>query len=176
MDSNSRQRTIVTEKDDVPPAPAHVRDDTAMCTVSVKGLRENWQKWTDERREYQRRNPFSCDSRPCVEAPLRGQEGYGKPTPGSLTEQRGKNAHAHTSREVQELCEVIRTIGVTRYADATNGNVTTVEFGKLFEHYVTISNKLVGILRRARKHRLVDFDGEVLWQGRDDRVVISLLQ
>uniref|UniRef100_A0A3Q0T1F6 Costars domain-containing protein n=1 Tax=Amphilophus citrinellus TaxID=61819 RepID=A0A3Q0T1F6_AMPCI len=58
----------------------------------------------------------------------------------------------------------------------SNEKVITVEFGKLFEHYVSISNKLVGILLRARKQRLVDFEGEMLWQGKDDHVVITLLQ
>uniref|UniRef100_A0A4W6EHQ3 Costars domain-containing protein n=1 Tax=Lates calcarifer TaxID=8187 RepID=A0A4W6EHQ3_LATCA len=59
---------------------------------------------------------------------------------------------------------------------SSNGKVITVEFGKLFEHYVTISNKLVGILLRARKQKLVDFKGEMLWQGKDDHVLITLLQ
>lgn len=49
----------------------------------------------------------------------------------------------------------------------------TVEFGKLFDRYVS---KLVGILLRARKQRLVDFEGEMLWQGKDDHVLITLLQ
>uniref|UniRef100_A0A8C7XA42 Si:dkey-29b11.3 n=1 Tax=Oryzias sinensis TaxID=183150 RepID=A0A8C7XA42_9TELE len=77
--------------------------------------------------------------------------------------------------EVQELCQVIRSIGELKERDGT-GTVITVEFGKLFEHYVTISNKLVGILLRARKQRLVHFEGEMLWQGKDDHVVISLEQ
>lgn len=83
-------------------------------------------------------------------------------------ELRGRDAHTHISREVRELREAIKRIGEP-------GKVVTVEFGKLFEHYVTISNKLVGILLRARKQGLVEFDGEMLWQGRDDHVVITLL-
>uniref|UniRef100_A0AAY4E7V4 Costars domain-containing protein n=1 Tax=Denticeps clupeoides TaxID=299321 RepID=A0AAY4E7V4_9TELE len=51
-----------------------------------------------------------------------------------------------------------------------------VDFGTLFERYVTISDKLVGVLLRARKQGLVHFEGEMLWQGRDDHVVITLLQ
>ena len=53
--------------------------------------------------------------------------------------------------------------------------VTTIEFGKLFGIYTYISNKLVGILLRARKYGLVDFEGETLFQRRDDGVIISLL-
>lgn len=45
----------------------------------------------------------------------------------------------------------------------------------LFDRYIRISDKVVGILMRARKHGLVDFEGEMLWQGRDDHVVITLL-
>ncbi|XP_049440705.1 actin-binding Rho-activating protein-like [Epinephelus fuscoguttatus] len=179
MGTNSQSPTIMKTEDDNPD-PAQFSDDTAACIVSVKGLKENWQKWSDERREYQKHNPFSHDSRPTVVVPQKGQDDYGRPLQGSLTEQRGKDAHTHISREVEELCEVIRNIGKPTGKDGdgsgSDGKVVTVEFGKLFEHYVTISNKLVGILLRARKQRLVDFEGEMLWQGKDDHVVIMLLQ
>uniref|UniRef100_A0A8C7F2P0 Si:dkey-29b11.3 n=1 Tax=Oncorhynchus kisutch TaxID=8019 RepID=A0A8C7F2P0_ONCKI len=84
-------------------APIEFNDDRTVCVTSVKGLKENWQRWS-------------------------------------------------------------------------NKPVVTVEFGKLFEHYVNISNKVVGILLRARKQGLVSFEGEMLWQGQDDRVLITLLQ
>ena len=178
MGTNSQSTTVMETEDDVS-APAQLRDDTAVCIVSVKGLKENWQKWSDEHQEYQKHNPFSHNTRPTVVVPQRGQDNYGKPLQGSLTEQRGKDAHTHISREVQELCEVIRNIGELRDGD---GSVSSggekgiaVEFGKLFEHYVAISNKLVGILLRARKQGLVNFEGEMLWQGKDDHVVITLL-
>ena len=53
--------------------------------------------------------------------------------------------------------------------------MSTIEFGRLFDIYVYISNKLVGILLRARKYRLVDFEGETLFQGRDNSVPVHLL-
>ncbi|XP_031729557.1 actin-binding Rho-activating protein [Anarrhichthys ocellatus] len=178
MGTNS-QSSIMETEDDIPD-PAQFSDDTAACIVSVKGLKENWQKWSDEHREYQKHNPFSQDTRPSVVVPQRGQDDYGRPLQGSVTEQRGKDAHTHVSREVEELCEVIRNIGQPGDKDgdgrSSDGRVITVEFGKLFEHYVTISNKLVGILLRARKQGLVDFEGEMLWQGKDDHAVITLLQ
>lgn len=179
MGTNSQITTAMETQNDVP-APAQFSDDTAVCIASVKGLKENWQKWSSEHQEYQKHNPFSHDTRPSVVVPQRGQDDYGRPLQGSMTEQRGKDAHTHISREVEELCEVIRNIGEPREKDGDGSGsdvkVTTVEFGKLFEHYVTISNKLVGILLRARKQKLVDFEGEMLWQGQDDRVVITLLQ
>jgi len=46
----------------------------------------------------------------------------------------------------------------------------------LFELYKVISNKIVGLLIRARKHGLVEFEGEMLYQKRDDNVVITLLR
>ncbi|KAG7474310.1 hypothetical protein JOB18_006141 [Solea senegalensis] len=161
------------------PAPTPFSEDTAVCIVSVKSLKENWQKWSDDHQEYQKNNPFSQETRPSVVVPQRGQDDYGRPMQGSMTEQRGRDAHTHVSREVQELCEVIRNIGEPRNRDdgggSRDGSVIAVEFGKLFEHYVTISNKLVGILLRARKQRLVHFEGEMLWQGKDDNVMITLM-
>lgn len=155
------------------------KDSSTASISSVQGLKENWQKWSTEHQEYQKKNPFSHDARPGVLVPRRAQDGYGRPLHGSMTEQRGKDAHTHVSKEVQELCEVIRNIGEMEDRNGEEGGcgrkVVTVKFGKLFEHYVTISNKLVGILLRARKQRLVEFQGEMLWQGQDDHVVITLL-
>lgn len=167
-------------KNDIPPA-VQFGDDRTVCVVSVKGLKENWQKWSNERQEYQKHNPFSHDTKPTTMVPQRGQDGYGRPLEGSMTEQRGKDAHTHVSREVRELCDVIRDIGEPRSRDGEGvgdggSRRVSVEFGQLFEHYVTISNKVVGILLRARKQGLVHFKGEMLWQGQDDRVVITLLQ
>ncbi|XP_015237991.1 PREDICTED: actin-binding Rho-activating protein-like [Cyprinodon variegatus] len=158
---------------------AQCGEDSAMPIVSVKGLKENWQRWSNEHQENQKLNPFSHDTRPSVVALQRGQDDYGRPQQGSLTEKRGKEAHTHIGREVQKLCEVIRNIGELKEEEDGDGGrrkTIMVEFGKLFEHYVTISNTLVGILLRARKQGLVDFKGEMLWQGKDDHVVITLLE
>ncbi|XP_024272348.1 actin-binding Rho-activating protein [Oncorhynchus tshawytscha] len=158
-------------------------DDRTVCVTSVKGLKDNWQRWSNEHQEYQKDNPFSNDRGAMVSATAqqqrlqRDQDGYGRPLEGSLTEQRGQNAHIHISREVEELCQVIRDIGEScGDGGGEKRPVVTVEFGKLFEHYVNISNKVVGILLRARKQGLVSFEGEMLWQGQDDRVLITLLQ
>ena len=51
-----------------------------------------------------------------------------------------------------------------------------IQFGELFEAYTTISNKLVGMLMRARKQGLVVFDGEMLYQRRDDDVWITCVR
>lgn len=157
-------------------APVEFNDDRTVCVTSVKGLKENWQRWSNEHQEYQKHNPFSNDRGAMVRL-QRDQDGYGRPLEGSLTEQRGQDAHVHISREVEELCQVIRDIGEScGDGGGEKRPVVTVEFGKLFEHYVNISNKVVGILLRARKQGLVSFEGEMLWQGQDNRVLITLLQ
>ncbi|NXA35497.1 ABRA protein, partial [Eudromia elegans] len=120
----------------------------------------------------QRKNPFSNDERLAAK-PLpshRGDPSYGRPPEGSKTEQRGRDAHSHVGKEVEELCGIIRSTG----EKGEDGHVS-VTFRQLFETYVTISNKVVGILLRARKHGLVHFEGEMLWQGKDDDVIITLL-
>lgn len=42
--------------------------------------------------------------------------------------------------------------------------------------YTLINDKLVGLLLRARKHKFIDFEGEVLFQRRDDDVPIFMLK
>ena len=93
------------------------------------------------------------------------------PVEGSKTEARGKKAHVHISNEIVELCEIIQTIG-QQQADGTYA----VRFHTLFEFYTRISNKVVGILKRAKKQGLVDFGPEMLFQRRDDHEIITLLK
>src|SRR5687768_12288566 len=45
-----------------------------------------------------------------------------------------------------------------------------------FQLYTVISDKLVGSLLRARKKGLIDFEGEMLYQRRDDNVPITLVK
>ncbi|XP_042189440.1 actin-binding Rho-activating protein-like [Callorhinchus milii] len=132
-------------------------------------LKQSWQKWADDHRESQRRNPFS-GSHSVTERLRPGEQGYGLPTQGSQTEQRGREAHSQVGKEMDELRGIIKRIG-----EAGPDGKTRVTFGRLFDAYVTISNKVVGILLRARKHGLVHFDGEMLWQGRDDQLLITLV-
>ena len=95
---------------------------------------------------------------------------YGRPAAGSLTERRGRQAGVHISGEVVQLCGVIEELG-ERQDDGT----VSVTFGVLFDAYTRLSNKLVGMLLRARKQGLVAFEGEMLYQRRDDDVPIRLL-
>lgn len=87
---------------------------------------------------------------------------------------RGVKANNHVSNEVKELCHIIAHCG-SKLSDAPNALIG-VRFKTLFNIYTKISNKVVGLLLRARKHGYVDFKGEVLFQTRDDNVIISLLK
>ena len=89
---------------------------------------------------------------------------------GSKTDKRGKAAAVSIGKEVQELCRIIKEYG----EDQGDGTYETT-FKELFDLYQVISNKVVGVLLRARKHGLVHFEGEMLFQRRDDGVVITLL-
>jgi hypothetical protein len=69
---------------------------------------------------------------------------------------------------------VINENGFLKHDFLTSENSVVIEFGKLFQIYTKISNKLVGMLLRARKYKLLNFDGEMLYQGRDDATLITL--
>ena len=102
--------------------------------------------------------------------PQRNDKEYGRPVAGSKTETRGRFAGAHISQEVKQLCQIILQMGEEQ-PDGT----FSVTFRRLFDRYTRISNKVVGMLLRARKQNLVHLEGEMLFQRRDDDVIITLL-
>jgi len=73
------------------------------------------------------------------------------------------------SEDVVELCTIIETNG-----DKIDDK--TITFGKLFDLYENISENLVAFLRRAKKFKFVDFEGEMLFQGKDNETRITLLK
>ena len=95
---------------------------------------------------------------------------YGTPISGSQTEARGKKAHQRISGEIVELCAIIEDQG-----HKLDNERTQIKFGRLFDIYTVTSNKAVGVLLRARKYGFVDFQGETLFQRRDDETIITLL-
>ncbi|NXK16442.1 ABRA protein, partial [Arenaria interpres] len=140
----------------------------------VNSLKDRWQEWADHHIITQKLNPFSeeFDHELAMSTRLhKGDEGYGRPKEGTKTAERAKRAEAHIHREIRDMCFIIESMAKPR----PDGKIQ-VTFGELFERYVRISDKVVGILMRARKHGLVDFEGEMLWQGRDDNVIITLLK
>ncbi|VDN02957.1 unnamed protein product [Thelazia callipaeda] len=123
----------------------------------------------NENEEKLNKNPFSSTYR----TPKYSTNAldYGRPTRGSKTEARGIKAGVHVMREVLFLCEIINDYG--EGGEAPN---RYIKFGPLFHIYANYSDKLVGMLIRARKYKLVDFEGEMLYQRQDDDKIIRLLK
>ncbi|KAM4689758.1 actin-binding Rho-activating protein [Discoglossus pictus] len=139
----------------------------------VGNIKGKWEKWSGEHVLSQKLNPFSdeFDHEFAMSTRLhKGDKGYGRPKEGTKTAERAARAEAHIYREMKDLCFIIGTMA----RPGKDGKVR-VTFGELFDRYVRISDKVVGILIRARKHDMVDFYGEMLWQGKDDHVIITLL-
>ncbi|CAM9421403.1 unnamed protein product [Lampetra planeri] len=146
-----------------------------MMTMSCNPGRDqlNPTKRSRDHVDEQRLNPFSGDfdfEHAMAVRARKGEQGYGRPLDGTATAERGRRAQRHVLREVDEMVLIIGEVGV-RGEDGR----ARVTFGRLFERYVRVSDKVVGILLRARKHGHVHFEGEMLWQGQDDGVVITLL-
>ncbi|CAI9609219.1 unnamed protein product [Staurois parvus] len=139
----------------------------------VNNIKGRWEKWSDDHTVNQKLNPFSdeFDHDFAMSKRLqKGEDGYGRPKEGTKTAERAMRAEAHIHREMRDLCFIISTM-----AEPGKDGKVQVTFGELFDRYVRISDKVVGILLRARKHGMVDFPGEMLWQGRDDDVIITLM-
>ncbi|XP_061730403.1 actin-binding Rho-activating protein [Nerophis ophidion] len=141
--------------------------------ISATGdIKSRWQQWSEQHTESQKLNPFSEDFDHDYAMSLRlrkGESGYGRPKEGSRTAERGDRAHRHIHREMEEMVWIIREMGLQ-----DRDGRPAVTFGRLFDRYVKISDKVVGILLRCRKHKMVRFEGEMLWKGQDDHVVITL--
>uniref|UniRef100_A0A674AAP3 Actin-binding Rho-activating protein n=2 Tax=Salmo trutta TaxID=8032 RepID=A0A674AAP3_SALTR len=140
---------------------------------AVGNLKSRWQNWSSMHTVNQKLNPFSDDFDYEYSMSLRlrkGEEGYGRPKEGTKTAERARRAEQHIHGEIADMCYVIRTMN-----DPDPDGKTRVTFRELFDRYVRISDKVVGILLRARRHGKVAFKGEMLWQGQDDGVIITLL-
>ncbi|TRY93723.1 hypothetical protein DNTS_028757 [Danionella cerebrum] len=181
MENNQKENsesTVTIKRSSVLGGKKEIEDANKINILSknysaVGNLKSRWQSWASEHSINQKLNPFSedFDYEYSMSTRLRrGEDGYGRPKEGSKTAERAKRAEAHIHREIQDMCFVIRTM-----ADPDLDGHTRVSFGELFDRYVRISDKVVGILMRARKHGKVAFEGEMLWQGQDDDVIITLL-
>ncbi|KAJ9575638.1 hypothetical protein L9F63_007499 [Diploptera punctata] len=134
-------------------------------------------KQADQHQKGQAANPFSAAEGSALTKPTldKNDPNYGRPVAGSKTDIRGKRAHTHISKEVLQLCQIIYENGEPLEELTEDGrNKIVISFGELFQIYTSISNKVVGVLLRARKHKFVDFEGETLFQRRDDDVPVIL--
>ena len=85
-------------------------------------------------------------------------------------EKRIQDARTAISNQLALLKRLIRELG--RRGD--DGKIH-VSYGTLFDETATRFSMLSGTLVIGRKHHVVDFEGETLFQGRDDNVDIVLL-
>ena len=144
------------------------------CRSGVSSRINMWKNREDTDNTKSRVNPFSqrwSSSTATDRVRNLADDQYGTPEAGTLTDQRGRLAGQRISNEVWELCCVIRDLGYP-----TEQGTWLIDFGSLFEAYTKISNKVVGMLMRARRQHLLEFDGEMLYQGRDNDVIITLLK
>ncbi|XP_037535678.1 actin-binding Rho-activating protein [Nematolebias whitei] len=147
-----------------------IRPKIKIATMS--DIKSRWQRWSEQHTEGQKLNPFSEDfdyEYAMSQRLHKGDSGYGRPKDGSKTAERGDRAQKHIHREMEEMVWIIRDMGMK----SQEGHVF-ISFGRLFDRYVKISDKVVGILLRCRKHKMVDFEGEMLWKGQDDDVIITV--
>ncbi|KAG5836437.1 actin-binding Rho-activating protein [Anguilla anguilla] len=177
-DSGLGEDSGLSDNSDYKSDPSDEQENTRKSRPKIKvstmgDLKAKWAQWSQQHLEGQKLNPFSeeFDHELAMSQRLqKGDPGYGKPKEGSKTAERGDRAQRHVRKEMDEMCYIIRDMGNV----AEDGTIY-MTFGRLFDRYVKISDKVVGILLRCRKHGMVDFPGEMLWQGQDDDVIITLL-
>ncbi|XP_029358996.1 actin-binding Rho-activating protein [Echeneis naucrates] len=159
-------------KTEVPDVQRKQSNRLKVKIATMGDIKSRWQQWSNQHIESQKLNPFSeeFDYDYAMAQRLRkGDSGYGRPKEGSKTAERGDRAQKHIHREMEEMVWIIRDMG-----SKDKEGRTVISFGRLFDRYVKISDKVVGILLRCRKHKMLDFEGEMLWKGQDDDVIITL--
>ncbi|XP_042353604.1 actin-binding Rho-activating protein [Plectropomus leopardus] len=167
LSDNSESKS---EQGDILPKKHTSRPKIKIATTG--DIKNRWQQWSEQHMVGQKLNPFSeeFDHEYAMAQRLRkGDSGYGRPKDGSKTAERGDRAQKHIHREMEEMVWIIRDMGIK-----DKEGRTIITFGRLFDRYVKISDKVVGIALRCRKHKMLDFEGEMLWKGQDDDVIITL--
>uniref|UniRef100_A0AAF5PRB3 Costars domain-containing protein n=1 Tax=Wuchereria bancrofti TaxID=6293 RepID=A0AAF5PRB3_WUCBA len=167
--ANGMQKICRNRKD------SNISDSESECQSNLRTIGRSardtikmFNNIANETKEKLDRNPFSSTyTAPKYDT---SAQDYGRPTHGSKTEARGIRAGDYVMREVLFLCEVIN-----KHAEGEPPN-RIIRFGPLFYIYAHYSDKLVGMLIRARKYKLVDFEGEMLYQRQDDDKIIRLLK
>ncbi|XP_022208315.2 actin-binding Rho-activating protein [Drosophila obscura] len=140
--------------------------------TSVSSRITLFNKRAEEHQNWMVINPFAHYTVREMPKRLIRQEDYGHAPAGSRSEQRSQLAHAQALQEVLQLCEEIHKLGQPSPKTGQMG----LSFGELFERYTSISEKLMGTLLAARRQGYVAFEGETLFQGKDEQVPVCLLR
>lgn len=136
----------------------------------VSGLKDRFDSRAKKHIDYQTNCAFSEWDKNRPRKISKEDATYGRPDPNSKSAARAQAAQLSIMTEIRYLCDMVHECAEWRAQDGR----AAITFGKLFKIYITISDKLVGTLLRARKHGFVDFEGEMLYQRRDDSKVIEL--
>ncbi|KAI1721856.1 costars domain-containing protein [Ditylenchus destructor] len=156
------------------PEIAFTDKQESISNSKTKQLLMNFRQREQKEIEERRNDVFSANFTPTKYK--RNSAEYGRPKPGTLTEMRAIKAARTITKEMLQLCQVIEEYGEKSNDDVSGEmNQITITFGKLFHIYQYISDKVVGMLLRARKHKMVHFEGEMLFQRRDESTIITLL-
>jgi len=130
-----------------------------------------WERQIDEVQVAATSDPFSKHFDAAKSKGLKkGDAGYGHAAEGSATAARAAKAQQWVDMEIDKMIVVIE-----KHAEPDGSGRPTITFGKLFDIYADISDTLVGILMRARKRKKLEFQGDMLFQGAHDAVVITVL-
>ena len=89
---------------------------------------------------------------------------------GQLPKNRALLAARWVDKELRKLIGLIVNNG------AKDGKVWRIKFGDLFRVSQDVMEAVSGTLKTAKKHGIVAFDAEVLFQGVSDKIVITLLK
>ncbi|KAF2353572.1 Costars domain [Trinorchestia longiramus] len=137
----------------------------------VSRMRGMFDEFAKKHIEYQKNCAFSdWDGKTLPQKIKKEDENYGRPDPNSTSAARAQAAHLNIMTEIRHVCYVIYECAEWRSKDGR----AAITFRRLFNIYNNISDKLVGTLLRARKHGFIDFEGEMLYQRRDDEKLITL--
>jgi len=139
---------------------------------SVGAKASLWSKFADGHKEKQSLNPFSESfDKEKLKSLLCSKDdpNYGRPDRNSASAIRAAAGEAKMRGEICDACEVIFHNG-----EKLEDGLAAIQFGELFSIYNRINDKIVGLLIRARKKDLLSFEGEMLYQGKDDEEWIYL--
>lgn len=170
--------------------PSHPQNTSVCSRIS------RFNAHVEQHQQWQRINPFSHTSVRDMPRPSHAKEQYGTAPTGSQSSERALKAQVQTLQEMLKLCELIHQEG--HLIDWEDTLHRSIKFGTLFEvnsketflqsfpsllHlffplqlYIHISDKLLGTLLCARRHKYIDFQGETLFQGRDDDEPVRLIR
>jgi len=139
---------------------------------SVGDKMSMWTKKVDSHKEKQALNPFSESfDKDKLRTQLANKDdpNYGRPDSGSLSAMRAAMGEAKMRSDICDVCDVVFQQG-----EKLEDGLAAIQFGPLFSIYDRINDKLVGLLIRARKRNLLTFEGEMLYQRKDDEKWIEL--